>query len=289
MLSVTSLKNIIFEPFDEDNVINTNYYKWKLIKENKYYNLINFMINNLNFTDEKCKHVIKSIWDFKGKYSIARGKILHKLIENDLENVDSSENEKILNLYTECNNQYDPIEEDNVFNPSLFYSIIDEEDRNAICDYLTCNFIKSTKHDKKIVVPLTYNYIKEEYESFKQWRAQYFTNVKLYKTEWKIKSEHLNLVGVIDAVFSYNDSPNELLIVDWKRNGNIELENPMGKMGLKPPFDVLPDCNFGHYSLQLNVYGRMVELSYAPLKVRKMLIVQIINDKIEEYEVKRLF
>jgi hypothetical protein len=135
-----------------------------------------------------------------------------------------------------------------------------------------------------------------EFTRVKEWivEATQRLGVKFHKSEWKISSPMLNIVGVVDASFTFSSDSNQLLIIDWKRTTNSNKldtgPHPFGKKGKFKPFDVLPDTKFGHYSMQLNVYARIIESAYAPLKVKQMLIVQITDDgNVFEHNVEKLY
>lgn len=81
----------------------------------------------------------------------------------------------------------------------------------------------------------------------------------IYRTEHMIFIEELYLNGSIDAIFK--NEKGEIILVDWKRSKKIEREGFQGKMGTGICSD-LPDCNFYHYSLQLNLYKYILELKY---------------------------
>jgi hypothetical protein len=60
------------------------------------------------------------------------------------------------------------------------------------------------------------------------------------------------------------------LIYDWKRSKEIKAENRF-QTGLGP-LAHLPDCNYWHYSLQLNVYRWILETLYG-LDVAEMYLL----------------
>lgn len=80
-----------------------------------------------------------------------------------------------------------------------------------------------------------------------------------YRTEWEVWSEDHLLCGSIDMVFR-RKSDGKFLIYDWKRSREIKTSNQWQK-GL-PPLEHLDDCNYWHYTLQLNVYRWILENLY---------------------------
>ena len=55
------------------------------------------------------------------------------------------------------------------------------------------------------------------------------------------------------------DKDGNLIIFDWKRSKEIRSD---GREPMKYPLQNLPDCNYFHYALQLNVYKYMLESEY---------------------------
>jgi ATP-dependent exoDNAse (exonuclease V) beta subunit len=79
------------------------------------------------------------------------------------------------------------------------------------------------------------------------------------------------LAGSIDAWFRDRQGNNHL--VDWKRTTKPIENIPSSKKAL-PPIDHLPDSNFSKYSLQLNLYRRLLFLSHG-ITIHHMWIVQL--------------
>lgn len=79
-----------------------------------------------------------------------------------------------------------------------------------------------------------------------------------YRTEWLVFKEDIKLAGSIDMVYKKADGT--FAIYDWKRAKEMKFENSF-QSGLHP-LDHLPDTNYWHYSLQLNIYRRILEELY---------------------------
>jgi len=86
------------------------------------------------------------------------------------------------------------------------------------------------------------------------------SGLKPYRTEWMVYHEELKICGSIDMIFENEDGT--LQIYDWKRCKSIEYESFMGATANLPCISHMPDTNFWHYSLQLNMYRRILQDKY---------------------------
>jgi hypothetical protein len=98
-----------------------------------------------------------------------------------------------------------------------------------------------------------------EYSFFQRF-VQDYPELTPYRTEWIVFYEEYKLSGSIDMVFENEDGT--LQIYDWKRCKSIEHEAFGGACGNLPCISHLPDSNFWHYSLQLNMYRRILQDKY---------------------------
>ena len=89
------------------------------------------------------------------------------------------------------------------------------------------------------------------------------------KSKGKSKERKIKLCGSIDMVFR-RKSDGKFVIYDWKRSKEIKSENPFGS-GLAP-LEHLPDTNYWHYTMQLNVYKWILE-NYYDVEVGDLYIV----------------
>jgi hypothetical protein len=122
---------------------------------------------------------------------------------------------------------------------------------------------------------------------------QYFINfvndnphLKPYRTEWVVFNEDIKISGSIDMVY---ENPDETLsIYDWKRSKNISRINTFNKFALNPCICHLPDSNFWHYALQLNMYKYILESKYNKT-VKELYLVRLHPDAEEKnYELIQL-
>jgi hypothetical protein len=92
--------------------------------------------------------------------------------------------------------------------------------------------------------------------------------MEIYRTEWLIYADE-RITGSVDAVFINPDGT--LTIMDWKRSKEIRKTPFSGNKKGKAPFDHLPDCNYYHYCLQLNLYRNIIQTYYG-FKVKDMYL-----------------
>ena len=70
------------------------------------------------------------------------------------------------------------------------------------------------------------------------------------QSEQKVYDEKLKLAGTIDLQIIGN---NIVSVVDWKTTKKVVQSHH--KKGIRSPVDVIDDCNYWHYVLQLNTYA----------------------------------
>jgi ATP-dependent exoDNAse (exonuclease V) beta subunit len=121
-----------------------------------------------------------------------------------------------------------------------------------------------------------------EYQYFLRFVEDY-PNLEAYRTEWCVYHEELKLSGSIDMVFRDKET-GEFYIYDWKRSKEIVYESYGNKTSPVPCIHQMPDCNFWHYSLQLNTYREILETKYG-MKITGMFLICIHPDNpYETYE-----
>lgn len=97
-----------------------------------------------------------------------------------------------------------------------------------------------------------------------------YPELKPYRTEWTVFYSKYKVCGSIDMLF---ENPNGTLeIYDWKRVKQIEYKAFGNKTGLLPCISDMPDTNFWHYCLQLNLYKFILENQYDK-KVTSLFLV----------------
>jgi ATP-dependent exoDNAse (exonuclease V) beta subunit len=90
-----------------------------------------------------------------------------------------------------------------------------------------------------------------------------------YRTEWEVWDEEHKLTGSIYMVLK-RKSDGAFVIYDWKRSKEIKEDNKFDS-GLGP-MNHLPNANYWHYTLQLNIYRWFLQKNYG-LKIVDLAIV----------------
>jgi len=102
-----------------------------------------------------------------------------------------------------------------------------------------------------------------------------------YRSEWMIYDEHRKIAGSIDMVFINED--NTLSIYDWKRCKSIDKTSHFNKFSIDSQYDYIPDTNYWHYALQLNMYKTILEQNYG-FKVSELYLVGIHEELHSSYK-----
>jgi ATP-dependent exoDNAse (exonuclease V) beta subunit len=99
-----------------------------------------------------------------------------------------------------------------------------------------------------------------------------YPDLKIFRTEWIVYDEDVRVSGSIDCVLQ--DSEGNLYILDWKRSKEIKFKNTFrtDNKGYSY-FAEFDNCNYCHYSLQLNIYRTILELKYGRKVLSMMLVV----------------
>lgn len=125
-------------------------------------------------------------------------------------------------------------------------------------------------------------------EERKEWK--YFLNyvkdkkeMVPYRTEWMIYHEELKISGSIDMVYENEDGTYS--IYDWKRSKEITKINKYNNYAIVPCISHIPDSNFWHYALQLNVYRYILQEKYGK-EVKELNLVKLHPENEEKnYEI----
>lgn len=110
----------------------------------------------------------------------------------------------------------------------------------------------------------------KEFKLFLEYFKEH-SHLKAYRTEWEIFDEELKLAGSIDMCYR-DENTGDFVLADWKRSKEIKMENYWQKG--KFPVNKLDDCNFYHYSLQLNIYRLILQQNYN-IEIKDMFLVRL--------------
>lgn len=120
-----------------------------------------------------------------------------------------------------------------------------------------------------------------EFSFFKSFVGD-FPHLTPYRTEWMVYYEELKLSGSIDMIYENPDGT--LQIYDWKRCEEIKHEASFGQFAKTPCISHLPDTNFWHYALQLNMYKTILEHKYGKTVTDLYLVCMHPGNKYKTYQ-----
>lgn len=245
-ISVTTWLHSHFEKFNSDIIIN-NMMKSKNWPSNKYYGMT--------------KEEIKQSWDNNCKEASEAGTKMHYYIEcyyNNLVEISDKLLRENNNENIDCSNNYS----DNISGAYARRGVGGDVDE------------------------MSYIHEGEEYKYFMKFTSDY-KNLVPYRTEWRVWHEDIKLAGSIDMIFQdINADKNQdgdgisLLIYDWKRCKNIT-KSSFNKYSITECISHIPDSNYWHYCLQLNIYKRILEDKYDK-KIKDMYLVCLHPDNINK-------
>jgi hypothetical protein len=133
-----------------------------------------------------------------------------------------------------------------------------------------------------------------ELEYFKKFHNDFVAgeqaNLRPYRTEWTVFHEEAQIAGSIDMVYedlSASDTrrwgaDTPLAIYDWKRCREIAKTNRANKFATHPAIEHLPDTNYWHYALQLNIYKYILQTKY-DRRVTDLYIV-VLHPEAQNYQ-----
>lgn len=113
-----------------------------------------------------------------------------------------------------------------------------------------------------------YKNTSDEFKQFLAFAAH--CPLRPYRSEWRVYNEDIKIVGTIDMVFEHPDGT--VSIYDWKRAKKLEKHDSWGKRAKHPALKHIPDTNYWHYALQLNLYQYILETKYGKKVVDRVLV-----------------
>jgi hypothetical protein len=117
-----------------------------------------------------------------------------------------------------------------------------------------------------------------EFKYFLNFNNEYKSTLRPYRTEWTVFHEEARIAGSIDMIYELiqpdaTTDAADLTIYDWKRCREITKTNRANKFATHPAIEHLPDTNYWHYALQLNVYKYILQKKYGKTITDLYLIV----------------
>lgn len=109
----------------------------------------------------------------------------------------------------------------------------------------------------------------KEYQLFQEYLDDH-PQYKPLRTEWTVYSKVYRLAGSIDMTYIDPNDPSKVVLADWKRSKEIKMSNKWEKG--YGPLSEMDNCNYCHYTLQLNIY-RMILEKYYDKQVTEMFLV----------------
>jgi len=109
------------------------------------------------------------------------------------------------------------------------------------------------------------------------------THLKPYRTEWMIYDDDVKIAGSIDMVFEDLNEEGSFAIYDWKRVKEIKKTDGFNKYSTTECINHLPDTNFWHYALQLNIYKAILQRKYGKKITSLVLVCLHPNNKNGDY------
>ena len=135
----------------------------------------------------------------------------------------------------------------------------------------------------------------KEQEYFMNFHRHFTKTLRPYRTEWTVFHEEARIAGSIDMVYELTtppsvDSPrggveplaNPLVIYDWKRCREITKASRVNKFATHPAIEHLPDTNYWHYALQLNIYKYILQTKYS--KTVSELYLVVLHPEAQNYQ-----
>lgn len=132
----------------------------------------------------------------------------------------------------------------------------------------------------------TYTTNTKEFRQFKKFCDDHKDLIP-WRTEMMIWDDTIGLGGTVDMIFKTND--NKLVIFDWKRSKKINIHNYFKKFATHPLLKDIPDTNYWHYCIQLNIYRWILEKHYYPNQMSNQMYIVVfheINDNYKKFKIK---
>lgn len=137
------------------------------------------------------------------------------------------------------------------------------------------NYVTQTNHPnihKSFIKVELDEYYSKEFIMFMEFYHDHEHEYEPYRTEWLVYDLKYDIPGAIDMVFR-DKTTGKFIICDWKRSKEIK-QTPFKNDHALEPISHISDCNYYHYSLQVNLYKYILETNYN-IDVSEMWIINI--------------
>jgi len=124
-----------------------------------------------------------------------------------------------------------------------------------------------------------------ELKYFLNFNQDFADTLRPYRTEWTVFHEEARIAGSIDMVYEFIDpttTATPLVIYDWKRCREITKASRANKFATHPAIEHLPDTNYWHYALQLNIYKYILQSKYG--KTISDLYLVVLHPEAQNYQ-----
>lgn len=161
-----------------------------------------------------------------------------------------------------------------------------DDNRDAACAYGTAVHLYAEMRLVGGILPKPANEREEKAFQVTEIALQdLLTKYNVVEAEKIIFSKKYKIAGTIDLVIQ-NKETGELGLLDYKTNKSIDKATKYSKQAF-PPIDTCNDANFTKYSLQLNLYKRLLEEEgyFGGRKINELILLHIKSDDTEEYVV----
>lgn len=111
------------------------------------------------------------------------------------------------------------------------------------------------------------------WSQFQEFAKDHADRLEPFRTEWRIFDRRVRIAGSVDMVFR-DKQDGTFKIYDWKRTKPIEAAASFGRYSIHPMLSHIPDTNYWHYALQLNVYRILLERHYQ-LRITELVLVRL--------------
>jgi hypothetical protein len=112
--------------------------------------------------------------------------------------------------------------------------------------------------------------IEDRINEFHKFWDKFSDFIEIVDNEVVVYDDKTKVAGTIDCI-AKNKKTGKYVILDWKTNKEIKEHNQWNNM--KFPFEQHDDCNLNHYSMQLDIYKRILEKNVEGIELENSRII----------------